>query len=139
MANSNPGNERRLVDAPALAFPLEMTAAGPAGADRPRHVRDQIVQVLRTFRGERVFRPDFGAGAEGLVFEPNRDALWQLARRQIQSALADALRGEVEPQSISVDVTSAEDSTVVVVIRYQITTIGASQELRVPLGDSLGE
>ena len=35
------------------------------------HIRDLIEQVLFTSPGERVMRPDFGAGLLALVFEPN--------------------------------------------------------------------
>ncbi len=36
-----------------------------------RHIREQIEQVLFTDPGERVFRPELGAGMRQLVFEPN--------------------------------------------------------------------
>ena len=42
--------------------------AATGGAD---HIRDLIEQVLFTSPGERVMRPDFGAGLLALVFEPN--------------------------------------------------------------------
>ena len=41
------------------------------GHIRVRHIREQIEQVLFTDPGERVFRPEFGAGVRRLVFEPS--------------------------------------------------------------------
>jgi len=70
--------ERRLVDPPYLAFPFRVRAGRAELADRARHVRDQIEQVLFTQAGERVFRPEFGAGVRALVFEPNSAAIWQV-------------------------------------------------------------
>jgi phage baseplate assembly protein W len=87
-----------------LAFPFRMTPYGGALSDRTGHVREQIEQVLFTSPGERVFRPGFGFGARAAVFEPNRSALWELARTRLYAALAEALAGEVDPKSIRVAV-----------------------------------
>ena len=114
---------RRLVDPPYLAFPLSISGAAPRLASRSEHVRGQIEQVLFTLPGERVFRPEFGAGVKALVFEPNDTPLWQLAKRRMLASLAEALQGEVEPKSIEVEV-SGDDATLTIAVAYTLAAIG---------------
>ena len=52
--------------------------------------------------GERVFRPEFGAGVQRLVFEPNNNALATVLTRRLQSSLQAALQGEVDPKSLHI-------------------------------------
>ncbi|WP_395715192.1 GPW/gp25 family protein [Reyranella sp.] len=61
---------------PDLDFPYHFSGLGrTATTDRDDHIRDLIQQVLFTAPGERVMRPDFGAGLLSLVFEPNSTTL----------------------------------------------------------------
>lgn len=115
-----------------LAFPFQVGSLGAEIAERPRHVRDQIEQVLFTNPGERVFRPEFGAGIRALVFEPNTSALAELTRQRLLSSLAEALRGEVDPRSLSVDVEN-DGEKLVVVIAYTLATIGHSERHKIPV------
>jgi phage baseplate assembly protein W len=87
-----------------LTFPLRIGARGGAQCEREAHLRQCIEQVVFTGAGERVFRPEFGLGARALVFEPNNEALWEVARTRLLSALADALAGEVDPRTLRVEV-----------------------------------
>lgn len=125
---------RRLVDPPYLAFPFSMGTAEstPQLATRSQHIRGQIEQVLFTLPGERVFRPDFGAGVKALLFEPNDTPLWQITKRRLLASLADALQGEVDPKSLDVEV-SGSDSNLTISIAYTLAAIGQreSQEYTV--------
>lgn len=113
----------RLANTAFMSFPLRVGSAGADTSRRAAHVREQIEQVLFTGPGERVFRPEFGAGMSSLVFEPNREALWQLTRKRLIGSLASALEGEVDPKTITVDVTG-ENEQLRVVIAYALTAIG---------------
>jgi len=114
---------RRLVDPPYLAFPLRMEGAAPRLASRSEHIRGQIEQVLFTLPGERVFRPEFGAGVKALVFEPNDTPLWQITKRRLLASLAEALQGEVDPKSLDVEV-SGDGASLVISIAYTLAAIG---------------
>jgi len=116
-----------LINLPALAFPLRVKSNGGELANRSRHVRDQIEQVLFTLPGERVFRPEFGAGIRALIFEPNANQLWEITKKRLLSSLAEALYGEVDPKSIEVEVTG-EQASLLIVIRYTLATIGHAEE-----------
>jgi uncharacterized protein len=120
---------RRLADPPYLAFPFRVGASGPALADRSGHVREQIEQVLFANPAERVFRPEFGAGIRTLIFEPNSSPLWTITRKRLIASLADALKGEVDPRSLSIDV-AGEEEKVFVVVAYTLATLGHSEEHR---------
>lgn len=131
---------RRLADPPYLSFPFRVSASGPELSDRSRHVREQIEQVLFTNPGERVFRPDFGAGIRTLIFEPNTSPLWTITRKRLVASLAEALKGEVDPRSLAIDVTG-EDEKVFVVISYTLATVGHAEEHRIAIssgGSDLG-
>jgi phage baseplate assembly protein W len=116
----------RLNDPPYLSFPLRIGEHGAATCDRRDHVRQQIKQVLFTNPGERVFRPDFGAGLKQLVFEPNSSVLWELTRKRISSSLVEALRGEVDPRSLEVEVTG-QGEKLLITVSYALAAIGHSE------------
>lgn len=120
-----------------LAFPFRIGASGAVTAERSQHVRQQIEQVLFTNPGERVFRPEFGAGVQALVFEPNDSALATVTRKRLVSTLAEALKGEVDPRSLTVDVTSEEEK-VFIVVGYALATLGHSERHQILIGTTQG-
>lgn len=128
---------RRLADPPYMAFPFRVGAEGAKLSDRRRHVREQIEQVLFTDPGERVFRPDFGAGVRTLIFEPNSSPLWTITQRRLTASLAEALQGEVDPRSLRIEVTGSEEN-LFVVISYALAALGHSEEHRFSVGSSGG-
>jgi phage baseplate assembly protein W len=106
-------------------------------ASRAEHVRGQIEQLLFTLPGERVFRPDFGAGVKAMLFEPNSSPLWQMTRKRLLASLAQALSEEVDPRSISVEVTGS-DATLTITVSYRLATIGVQQQQSFSLGGGQG-
>ena len=55
--------------------------------DYEEYIKQLIRQVLFTAQGERINRPDFGAGVKRLVFSPNSPATASLAQTLIFQAL----------------------------------------------------
>jgi phage baseplate assembly protein W len=106
-----------------LAFPLAVDGGGVRTSRRLEHVSEQIEQVLFTGAGERVFRPDFGAGLSGLVFEPASSALAELATKRLHASLSDALRGEVDPRSLEIAVDASAGDRLEITISYSLATI----------------
>jgi uncharacterized protein len=101
---------------PELDFPYHVSGLGrTATTDRDDHVRDLIQQVLFTAQGERVMRPDFGAGLLALVFEPNSETLAAATQMLVQSALQLHLSHLIAVQSV--DVTN-DDAALRVDVRY---------------------
>jgi hypothetical protein len=120
-----------------MKFPFEIGANGAALSMRRDHVREQIEQVLFTIYGERWYRPEFGVGIRTLVFEPNNDALAQLAKQRLLASLADALAGEVDPKTLSVDVTPDEEK-LVVTISYTLAAINHTEQQKFLIGGTHG-
>ena len=111
---------------------MSIGADGAKTSPRREHVRQQIEQVLFTEPGERVFRPEFGAGIRALIFEPNGSVLADILRKRLTDTLADALQGEVDPKELQVEV-RAEEEKLLVVISYALATIGQSESYVIPL------
>jgi uncharacterized protein len=111
-----------------MTFPLQIGADGAVTSTRREHVREQIEQVLFTYPGERWFRPGFGVGVRALVFEPNNQALWEITKKRLLASLTDALAGEVEPSSLTVDVTGEEEQ-LLITIAYRLATINHTERL----------
>lgn len=123
--------DHRLPTQSNMRFPFEIGGDGAVTSDRARHVREQIEQVLLTIPGERVFRPDFGAGVRRLVFEPNNAALATVTEKRLRSSLEEALRGEVDPKTLQIQVTrpTEQPEALSISIKYQLSTIGQSDEV----------
>jgi len=72
-----------------LAFPFRIGPDGRSAtpASDVDHVRDELLQLLLTAPGERLYLPDFGGGVRRLVFEPASEALRGVVKARITSAL----------------------------------------------------
>jgi phage baseplate assembly protein W len=85
-------------------FPIEPTAGGEVAlAAFEEDIRQAIEIILGTAQGERVMRPDFGAGLHTLVFEPLSTTTMALVRHRIEEAL---ITWEPRIDNITVEVTA---------------------------------
>ena len=109
--------ESRLPRIRYMSFPFRMTASGADTSTRAGHIREQIMQVLYTSPGERVFRPDFGFGARQYVFEPNAIPLWEAVQSRLLGSLTEALAGEVDPKTLQVEVGAPKDNPEQLLVR----------------------
>jgi phage baseplate assembly protein W len=101
-------------------------------------VRQSILVIVGTERGERLMRPDFGCGLRRYLMEANTPGTRAAIARDIQSAIT---AWEPRVRLESVDVTTTDDpSTVLVEIVYTLVrdeSIAAVQ-IAVPLAGSAG-
>lgn len=101
-----------------VAFPYQADAHGQTATARPDdHLRDLIEQVLFTTPGERVNRPDFGAGLLQLVFQPASEPIVAAVRMAVQGALHKWLGDRIAVQDVTAEV---DESTLRVTVRYQV-------------------
>ena len=100
-----------------MSFPFRITEQGVKTSTREDHIREQIMQVLFTSPGERVFRPEFGFGARQHVFEPNSIQLWEQVRSRLHGSLTEALAGEVDPKTLQVEVYAPPDKPEQLLVR----------------------
>jgi len=87
------------------AFPCEVDSSGEeAVVSLEEDVRQAVRIILGTAQGERVMRPDFGAGLRALVFEPINTTTVALARHRVEEALLnwepriDNIKVQVNPE-----------------------------------------
>ncbi len=86
-----------------LDFPYRFDGRGrSAQTSDADHVRDLIEQVLLTAPGERVMRPDFGAGLLQLVFEPNSVAIAATAQMLVQASLQQHLSHLIAVEAVRI-------------------------------------
>jgi phage baseplate assembly protein W len=111
---------------PTLDHPYHFDGRGrSADTDTPDHIRDLIEQVLFTAPGERVMRPDFGAGLLALVFEPNSTTLAATTQFLVQSGLQRHLSSLIVVNAVIVE---NIDAALQVTVRYTVLADGTAQQ-----------
>jgi phage baseplate assembly protein W len=100
-------------------------------------VRQMIQVVLRTRRGEQLRRPNFGAGLQDYLNDPNN----LTTRRRIHDAISEAL-DEWEPRIVidRIDVLEVPDwpSRLRVEIVYRLRRTGLAQRLGLTMDVGMG-
>ena len=89
-----------------------------ASAAYEADIQQAIRIILGTAPGERVMRPDFGAGLKALIFEPMNTTTAALAQYNVQKALV-----EWEPRidQVTVKVTpQPSNGSLTIEIRYRV-------------------
>jgi phage baseplate assembly protein W len=89
--------------------------------DYEAYVKQLIRQVLFTAQGERINRPDFGAGVRRLVFIPNSPATASLAQTLILQALSTWLGTLIRTEDVRAE---AADERLNIQIVYTILARG---------------
>jgi phage baseplate assembly protein W len=85
-----------------IAFPLAVDAQGRIAMNSLEgQVRQSILLIMQTAKGERVMRPDFGAGLQSFLFEPLTPATAAAVQHQVKEAL---VRFEPRIEVLKVDV-----------------------------------
>lgn len=114
-----------------LAFPLRLTPEGRvAWSAGEANVRESIRILLLTAQGERLRRPDFGAGLERFLFEPNNPGTWRAIEETIKRQLA---RWEPRVQVESIHVAADPDNPEAAIAQLSFTLVATAQAGRISL------
>jgi phage baseplate assembly protein W len=115
-----------------LAFPPCLEADGEISmVAYEEDIRQAILIILGTNLGERVMRPDFGAGLNTFLFEPVSFTTMQRVKRRVEESLIDwEPRIEVELVSVSND--RSEPSKLLINIEYRVRTTNTRANLVYP-------
>ena len=101
-----------------IDYPFHVGGHGrTATTDQNGYIRDLIEQVLFTVPGERVNRPDFGAGVIQLVFAPSSDEVASATQLLIQGALQQWLGDLIRVEAVQVE---SIEATLEVTVRYVV-------------------
>ena len=114
------------------AFPLGADARGGIElAEGDEEIRQAILLIVRTRRGARVMRPEFGCRIWDLLFAANDSSTWTLAGHHVREAL-----GWWEPRIEVTDVRAAADpgdpAAVAVEVEYTIRSTHDKRSLVFP-------
>ena len=114
------------------AFPPCLTKAGStATAAYEKDVYEAIWIILSTDWGERVMRPDFGAGLRSFVFRP----VSETARQQIQARIQESLvkwEPRINVEEVVVAYNSTQPGKLLISITYTIRVTNTLQNLVYP-------
>jgi phage baseplate assembly protein W len=115
-----------------LAFPVAVDPAtgAIAMAQYEEDIRQAIRIILDTDPGERMMRPDFGAGLRALVFEPINTHTLALTRHRVEQAL---VLWEPRIDSVTVAVTpQPRQGLIAIEVRYRVRTTNTFYNLVYP-------
>jgi uncharacterized protein len=94
-------------------------------------IRQAILLILRTKLGERVMRPDFGAGLETLVFEPVNTTTMALAQHRVQEGLI-GWEPRINVNSVEVTTDPVARNTLNISIGYTVRSTNTFYNLVYP-------
>jgi phage baseplate assembly protein W len=110
-----------------ISFPPRLGPDGRwAWSGGEQNVRESIRVILMTELGERLRRPDFGAGLGRYLFEPNTVT----TRRQIQDRIVKALalwEPRVDVLNVTVEADATDPDTAVATVVYRLVATGAQE------------
>ena len=103
-----------------VAFPFGVDAQGQLAMNSlDDHVRQSILLIAQTGKGERVMRSDFGAGLEALVFSPANPATAALVQQRLKDSLI-RYEPRIEVLSIDAEIDAAVPETITVTLQYRV-------------------
>lgn len=116
----------------AIHYPVAISASSGRlrqETDYEAYIRQLIRQVLLTAPGERINRPEFGAGVRRLVFAPLSPASASLAQTTVFQALNAALDSLIRVESVTAEAT--EPGRLDIGVTYILRARGERQFLNV--------
>jgi len=114
----------------------------PKEATDDELIRDSLIQIILTAKGERVMRPEFGSGAHSYVFEDNDQLLASAVRTSVVNAIT-----QYEPRVIiqKVDVQKAKNDgaysysdTIIITVYYVVVSTQEPDSVSVAVGANQG-
>ncbi len=112
-------------------YPLEIDKGKIAFSESEDSIRESIIIILGTGKGERIMRPDFGCEINELVFSPNNSQTSSLIAFHIKDALM-----KWEPRIEVLDVNAYQDTDeknrININIDYMVKTTNTKSNLVYP-------
>jgi phage baseplate assembly protein W len=114
------------------AFPPAVAADGKlAEAVHEEDIRQAIRIILGTNPGERVMRPDFGAGLNTFVFEPVNTTTMALVQSRVQEALV-AWEPRIDVEAVNVTTDAVERNRLLIDMTYRVRATNTLSNLVYP-------
>jgi len=112
-------------------FPIQAGSDGEVVmALHEEDIRQSIRIILGTNQGERVMRPEFGAGLRSMVFQPLNTTTMSLVRHRVEEAL---IRWEPRIDNLTVAVTAeTEQGRLMIDVSYRVRATNTFYNLVYP-------
>jgi phage baseplate assembly protein W len=115
-----------------LAFPPAADSRGAmAMVAYEEDIRQSIQIILATNPGERVMRPDFGAGLRDFVFEPADLSTINRLKTRVQESLID-FEPRISVQNVDVTIDPVTKNTLFISITYAVRATNTVANLVYP-------
>jgi phage baseplate assembly protein W len=112
-------------------FPPRFDAGRIAEAEYEEDVRQAILIILGTSPGERVMRPDFGAGLDRFVFEPIGPTTFTEVEDEVRGALI-AWEPRIDVEDVRVTSEGEPPNVLVIEVDYLVRATNTRQNLVYP-------
>ena len=103
----------------------------PAMVAYEEDIRQSIMIIMGTEPGERIMRPDFGAGLNRFVFEPANTTTMALIQTRVQGALVD-WEPRIEVITVSVTLDPNERNLLLIETTYRVRATNTLHNLVYP-------
>jgi phage baseplate assembly protein W len=114
------------------AFPPQLEADGSvAEAIYEEDIRQAIRIIIFTNRGERLMRPDFGAGLNEFVFEPINLSTMALIETRVREALI-AWEARIDVLGVKVTADTSERNKLLIEMTYRVRATNTRHNLVYP-------
>lgn len=113
------------------AYPVCVAGGQTAIAVFEDDIRQAIRIILGTNPGERVMRPDFGAGMNALVFEPMSVATIESVKVRVRNALVD-WEPRIDVEAVNASMDPAEPNKLLVDVTYRVRATNTRTNLVYP-------
>ena len=114
------------------AFPPRIDAAGAvAESVYEQDIREAIRIILGTSPGERVMRPEFGAGLDRFLFEPVNPTTVTRLQRQVREALV-TWEPRIDVEDVTVSPEGSPPVVLMVELDYRVRATNARANLVYP-------
>lgn len=114
-----------------IKFPLTVEGKKISTSSGEELIRESIMIILGTAKGERIMRPDFGCGINELVFAPNNTSTATLVNFHVKEAL---LKWEprIEVLNVTAQPDEDEQNRLNISIDYRVRATNTKRNLVYP-------
>jgi Bacteriophage baseplate protein W len=113
-------------------FPPNIDADGSiADAVYEEDIDQAIWIILGTNPGERVMRPDFGAGLNKFIFEPINSTTMEKLKSRVEESLI-AWEPRIDVKEVTVEPDRAERNRLLIDVRYRVRATNSVRNLVYP-------
>ena len=118
-----------------IAIGVSLPFNGPSGPFNSTYstqdqVKSNLLNLLITNKGERVFNPEFGADLETALFEGIDENIVENIKDLIKTNV-EIFVPEIQLTDVIVDINTPDNNTVSVTVRYRLRISGTSDEITV--------